>query len=43
MEKIIKFIDEVLERKIDDVTIVLNASSLDKKSKLRSLFEKKKD
>ena len=42
-EKIIKLIDELLDRKINDVTIVLNASSLEKKSKLRSIFEKEKN
>ena len=39
-EKIIKLIDELLDRKINDVTIVLNAGSLEKRSKLRSIFEK---
>ncbi len=42
-EKIIKLIDELLDRKINDVTIVINAGNLDKKSKLRSLFEKDKN
>ena len=42
-EKIIKLIDELLDRKINDVTIVLNASNLEKKSKLRSMFEKNKN
>ena len=42
-EKIIKLIDELLDRKIVDITVVLNAGSLDKKSKLRSLFEKDKN
>ena len=42
-EKIIKLIHELLERKINDITFVLNASNLDKKSKLRSLFEKDKN
>ena len=42
-EKIIKLIDELLDRKINDVTIVLNASNLEKKSKLRSIFEKDKN
>ena len=42
-EKIIKLIDELLDRKIDDVIIVINAGNLDKKSKLRSLFEKDKN
>ena len=41
-EKIVKLIDELLDRKINDVTIVLNAGSLEKKSKLRSIFEKGK-
>jgi len=42
-EKIIKLIHELLDRKINDITIVLNAGNLDKKSKLRSLFEKDKN
>ena len=42
-EKIIKLIDELLDRKINDVTIVLNANNLEKKSKLRSIFEKNKN
>ena len=42
-EKIIKLIDELLDRKINDVTIVLNTNNLEKKSKLRSIFEKDKN
>ena len=42
-EKIIKLIDELLDRKINDVTFVLNANNLEKKSKLRSIFEKDKN
>ena len=42
-EKITKLIDELLERKINDVTIVLNANNLEKKSKLRSIFEQDKN
>ncbi len=42
-EKIVKFIDEILGRKINDVTIVLNADILEKKSKLRTIFEKDKN
>jgi DNA polymerase-3 subunit delta len=42
-EKIIKLINELLERKINDITIIFNASVLDKKSKLRSIFEKDKN
>ena len=41
-EKIIKLINELLDRKINDITIVLNSSTLDRKSKLRSIFEKDK-
>ena len=39
-DKITNVIDELIEKNIDDVTIILNANILDKKSKLRSLFEK---
>ncbi len=42
-EKIIKLIDEIALRKINDVTIILNAELLEKKSKLRIFFEKDKD
>jgi len=42
-EKIIKLIDELLDRKINDITIVINANNLEKKSKLRSIFEKDKN
>ena len=42
-EKIVKLIDEILEKKVGDVTIILNAGSLEKKSKIRSKFEKDKN
>ncbi len=42
-EKIIKLINELLDRRIIDVTIVLNSSNLEKKSKLRLIFEKDKN
>ena len=42
-DKIKNLIEEVLERKLEDLIIVLNAGSLEKKSKLRLLFEKNKD
>ena len=42
-EKIMKLIDDLIDRGINDVTIVINASILDKKSKLRSIFEKNKN
>ena len=41
-DKITNLIEEILEKKIDDLVIVLNAGILEKKSKLRSLFEKNK-
>ena len=41
-DKILKFISELLERKIQDVSIILKALVLEKKSKLRSFFEKSK-
>ena len=42
-DKIKETIEEVLERKIFDLTIIINAGILDKKSKLRSFFEKNKE
>ena len=40
--KIIDIIEELIEKKIQDIYIILLADKLDKKSKLRSLFEKDK-
>ena len=42
-EKILKIIESLLEKKIMDVCILINAGQLDKKSKLRSTFEKNKE
>ena len=42
-EKICEVIEDILEKKILDIKIILNANILEKKSKLRSLFEKKKE
>ncbi len=42
-EKIVKLIDGILEKKVGDVTIILNAGNLEKKSKIRSKFEKDKN
>jgi len=42
-DKILKIIDEILEKKIEDTTILLNADILEKRSKLRSKFEKDKN
>ncbi|MDB4118623.1 DNA polymerase III subunit delta [Candidatus Pelagibacter sp.] len=41
-DKILKIIDEIDSKNIDDIKIILNADNLEKKSKLRSLFEKDK-
>ena len=41
-DKILKVIEEIEEKKIEDVIIILNADILEKKSKLRSFFEKSK-
>mgnify|MGYP001267132672 FL=1 len=42
-DKIIEFINEILERKIEKVKKIINSNNLDKKSKLRNLFEKEKE
>ena len=42
-DKIKDIIEEIFDKKIGDLVLVLNANSLDKKSKIRSLFEKSKD
>ncbi|MDB0038744.1 DNA polymerase III subunit delta [Candidatus Pelagibacter sp.] len=39
-DKILKIIDEIDSKNIEDIKIILNADNLEKKSKLRSLFEK---
>jgi len=41
-DKILKIIDEINLKNIEDIKIILNADNLEKKSKLRSLFEKNK-
>ena len=41
-DKIFKVIEEIIERKIDDTVIIIKAGALDRKSKVRSLFEKNK-
>jgi len=42
-DKIIKIIDILLSKNLEDTTIILNSDNLEKKSKLRSLFEKDKN
>ena len=41
-DKILKIIDEIDSKNIKDIQIIFNADNLEKKSKLRSLFEKDK-
>ena len=41
-DKIYKVIEEIIERKIEDLAIILISSILEKKSKLRNFFEKSK-
>jgi DNA polymerase-3 subunit delta len=42
-DKIISFIEDVKERNIRDIKIIINSKALDKKSKLRASFEKDKE
>ena len=39
-DKIKNIVEEIIDKKINDLILVLNANTLEKKSKLRSLFEK---
>jgi DNA polymerase-3 subunit delta len=41
-DKIRTIIEDIIEKKIDGITVILNSGLLDKKSKLRSFFEKNK-
>jgi len=41
-DKIRELIEEIIEKNIDGIIVILNSNSLEKKSKLRSLFEKSK-
>ena len=42
-DKIKNIIEEIIEKNIEDIKIVLNSGILEKKSKIRSLFEKNKN
>ena len=42
-EKIIKLVNEILERKVENIKIIINSDNLEKKSKLRTIFEKEKN
>ncbi len=41
-EKIINFVNNILQREVFDTKIIIKSSNLEKKSKLRNLFEKEK-
>ena len=41
-DKIIKIIEELIDKNINDIIFILNSGVLEKKSKLRNLFEKSK-
>ena len=41
-DKLLKIIEEIVEKGIKDISIIINSGSLEKKSKLRNFFEKQK-
>ena len=41
-DKIVNIIEEIIEKDITDISLIFNSDNLEKKSKLRSLFEKNK-
>ena len=41
-DKIVKIIEEIIEKDITDISLIFDSDNLEKKSKLRSLFEKNK-
>ena len=42
-DKILKLVEEVVNNKIEDIKLVINCGLLDKKSKIRTFFEKNKN
>ena len=42
-DKILKVIEEIVEKEISDITLIISSKILEKKSKLRNYFEKEKD
>ena len=42
-DKLIKIIEKIIEEKLNEIIIIIDADNLEKKSKLRSLFEKHKN
>ena len=41
-DKLIKIVEKIVEKKLDEIIIIIDSDNLEKKSKLRSLFEKHK-
>ena len=42
-DKIVSIIENLVEKKVQNIKVILNAGTLDRKSKLRILFEKNKE
>ena len=42
-DKILKFVDEILDKGIKEIKIIFKSSELEKRSKIRIFFEKRKD
>ena len=42
-DKICEIIENIIEKKYGDIKVILNANVLEKKSKLRNLFEKRRE
>ena len=42
-DKLLKFVEEILDKSIKDIKIILKSSILEKRSKIRNFFEKRKD
>ncbi len=42
-DKVLKIIEEIIEKEIDDIILIISSKILEKKSKLRNYFEKEKD
>ena len=42
-DKFLKIVDEISNKNLEDLIIIINANNLEKKSKLRSVFEKNKN
>ena len=42
-DKILKIIEKIIEKNLKDITLILTAGILEKKSKIRNLFEKQKE